>query len=67
MLQITQNYLLKNPSLFENSESTGSASQVQNAASIEELKRSLAARVRTIDPVLKRVISADADNSSHFQ
>ena len=57
MLQITQNYLLKYPSLFDNlGTNTSEDSQADNSDSIEELKRSLAARVKTLDPVLKRVI-----------
>ena len=51
MLLITQNYLLQRPDLFD---CKGEASSQQNA-SIEELKQSLAARVKTLNPVLNRV------------
>ena len=51
MLLITQNYLLQRPDLFD---CKGEASTQQNA-SIEELKQSLAARVKTLNPVLNRV------------
>lgn len=49
MLLITQNYLLKRPDLFD----CKGATPVN--ASIEQLKRSLAARVKTLNPVLNKV------------
>ena len=44
MLLITQNYLLHTPDLFQCKEAA------DTNATIEELKRSLAARVRKLDP-----------------
>lgn len=54
MLLITQNYLLQRPGLFECEESSATG------ASIEELKQSLAARVKKLD-----LAKAEDDEIAH--
>ena len=52
MLLITQNYLLQRPDLFD---CKGAGRTSGDNASIDELKQSLAARVKTLNPVLNMV------------